>query len=239
MFQFTHPVWGATSTFSSSLSSVMFQFTHPVWGATPLPPPHRQLRGVSIHAPRVGCDKVLDYVFGGIKFQFTHPVWGATPQAHHRYAHRRVSIHAPRVGCDRGWATSRYYFGCFNSRTPCGVRQSHFKTFLIFAPVSIHAPRVGCDLHDVILLVWLALFQFTHPVWGATGVLSHAPREPRVSIHAPRVGCDYCCQEAEAMMRSFNSRTPCGVRLLIISPWIYLAMFQFTHPVWGATVFQP
>ena len=61
------------------------------------------------------------------------------------------------------------------------------------------------------------MFQFTHPVWGATaryggdaddgGVSIHAPRvgcdiidtplfeELEVSIHAPRVGCDLICLE--------------------------------------------
>ena len=39
-----------------------------------------QLRPVSIHAPRVGCDcgaPLREYRLQ--KFQFTHPVWGATP----------------------------------------------------------------------------------------------------------------------------------------------------------------
>ena len=34
MFQFTHPVWGATPVTSDSTTSRQFQFTHPVWGAT-------------------------------------------------------------------------------------------------------------------------------------------------------------------------------------------------------------
>ena len=35
---------------------VLFQFTHPVWGATLRGCSYVELEDVSIHAPRVGCD---------------------------------------------------------------------------------------------------------------------------------------------------------------------------------------
>ena len=58
VFQFTHPVWGATGELKRSQESyVQFQFTHPVWGAT---------------------SGQLSSNIGQLKFQFTHPVWGAT-----------------------------------------------------------------------------------------------------------------------------------------------------------------
>ncbi len=101
----------------------MFQFTHPVWGATYVP--YRLLipNYVSIHAPRVGCDfskyetlifpdvfqfthpvwGATDGVYAmsvGEAFQFTHPVWGATWGLARRDVGIKVSIHAPRVGCD-------------------------------------------------------------------------------------------------------------------------------------------
>ena len=57
LFQFTHPVWGATVGIIASVRSIlMFQFTHPVWGAT-------QQQEQAPATP---------------EFQFTHPVWGAT-----------------------------------------------------------------------------------------------------------------------------------------------------------------
>ncbi len=56
-----------------------FQFTHPVWGATSYATIIRRCRNVSIHAPRVGCDLDARRRLKTIrKFQFTHPVWGAT-----------------------------------------------------------------------------------------------------------------------------------------------------------------
>ena len=42
---------------------------------------------VSIHAPRVGCDKLAPDLLGAIAvFQFTHPVWGATVESYVVYA---------------------------------------------------------------------------------------------------------------------------------------------------------
>ena len=73
-FQFTHPVWGATTGFAGGLRVIQFQFTHPVWGATA----SKMLQGFSI------------------KFQFTHPVWGATvAQGCGTYANERFNSRTP------------------------------------------------------------------------------------------------------------------------------------------------
>ena len=79
VFQFTHPVWGATDVLSQIMYTSRsfnsrtpcgvrqiegreldvtrpFQFTHPVWGATVSAGAGSIFTGVSIHAPRVGCD---------------------------------------------------------------------------------------------------------------------------------------------------------------------------------------
>ena len=124
-----------------------FQFTHPVWGATSMRP------------------------VGGLtpKFQSTHPVWGATP----------IASKAACTGQS------------FNSRTPCGVRRQR-----------------AC--------------------------LSDA--QTQVSIHAPRVGCDLIGYLSAVILDSFNSRTPCGVRLTMLDLSEPVVTFQFTHPVWGATL---
>ena len=213
VFQFTHPVWGATAGVVAFDGHGGFQFTHPVWGAT-----RGWTRGtadgrVSIHAPRVGCDISLPSRGDASQpFQFTHPVWGATSLSGacgspHCFNSRTpcgvrpllsrsacgslpVSIHAPRVGCDSACVRSSLRSPSFNSRTPCGVRPTFQKSKRKWIEVSIHAPRVGCD-----------------------GFCKTGTIRERVSIHAPRVGCD-------------TSRGD-------VSPVEY--MFQFTHPVWGAT----
>ena len=77
-----------------------FQSTHPVWGATLGLSIIGSIFGISIHAPRVGCDSKLG-------------IW---------YDQLKISIHAPRVGCDDR-RKYRHFRNCyFNPRTPCGVR---------------------------------------------------------------------------------------------------------------------
>ena len=102
--------------------------------------------GVSIHAPRVGRDYILEYKSGIEElFQSTRPVWGATERAERARTESRVSIHAPRVG--RDWA---YH--------PPGTQRI----------VSIHAPRVGRDSGNREYAGDFYEFQSTRPVWGAT-----------------------------------------------------------------------
>ena len=101
----------------------------------------------------------------------------------------------------------------FNSRTPCGVRPAD----CITAPPLAYSfnSRTPCGVR-------LSCF------------LSIGPGRD-VSIHAPRVGCDRLVQKQASINLSFNSRTPCGVRQSLHLSNIFLSLFQFTHPVWGAT----
>ena len=103
--------------------------------------------------------------------------------------------------------------GCFNSRTPGGVRRMR---------ACRSDPR--------------ALFQFTHPGRGATQIdITIRPRR-RVSIHAPREGCDCISICKVFLYLGFNSRTPGGVRQKVFVPYVnYYEVFQFTHPGRGAT----
>ena len=79
-----------------------------------------------------------------------------------------VSIHAPRAGCD--------------IRVNKGER--------VLTSVSIHAPRAGCDASADNDISRAFVFQFTHPVRGATSVHLLTLALGGVSIHAPRAGCD-------------------------------------------------
>ena len=56
VFQSTHPVRGATRPAAPVLRACLFQSTHPVRGAIGGIAGRRALRGISIHAPREGCD---------------------------------------------------------------------------------------------------------------------------------------------------------------------------------------
>ena len=167
-----------------------FQSTHPGWGAT------SGARG------RLNC---------GV-FQSTHPGWGATADSTASTRVARVSIHAPRVGCDKAARVGGSIVGCFNPRTPGGVRHPFLRGL---------SPSVE--------------FQSTHPGWGATNLTRGLVAQLQVSIHAPRVGCDKVrasglqtptlfqsthpgwgatCKVAppRGFLESFNPRTPGGVR---------------------------
>ena len=163
-----------------------------MWGATTYRANSHNHAGISIHAPRVGCDNSASLMGSPpAKFQSTHPVWGATKAEDGLQPCLLISIHAPRVGCDtarsRRWPIRTKNF---NPRTPCGVRLE-----------IQHGSGDG------------ALFQSTHPVWGATSPPQRSP--------GPAV--------------DFNPRTPCGVRRRILPSCTLYRRFQSTHPVWGAT----
>ena len=147
-FQSTHPVWGATGwACSSSKMMAEFQSTHPVWGATVPVGEGGGVSGISIHAPRVGCDDLGKDLVDGKD---------------------TISIHAPRVGCDRlpvcrslvdlSFQSTHPVWGAtfgllfrppsrsiFQSTHP--VWGATVKAFhgIIRSIISIHAPRVGCD----------------------------------------------------------------------------------------------
>ena len=168
--------------------------------------------GVSIHAPRAGCDL---FCFGfptfasgfnsrtpcGVrlpcgtcyacqsKFQFTHPVRGATSSTDFVFNRMYVSIHAPRAGCD---------LKCNRQVTPLYV--------------SIHAPRAGCDQKS------------------STNTVLHIRFNSRTPCGVRHRSLYDLCRRT-----SFNSRTPCGVRRKISPLSETPAAFQFTHPVRGAT----
>ena len=57
----------------------VFQSTHPARGATGPCVDYIEDGEISIHAPREGCDNILDvYEYLGAAFQSTHPARGAT-----------------------------------------------------------------------------------------------------------------------------------------------------------------
>ena len=95
-----------------------------MWGATFVQVDAVILDGISIHAPRVGRDAIVNGILTNlddfnprapcgarriaghdqcvdVAFQSTRPVWGATMNGALDYAADMISIHAPRVGRDR------------------------------------------------------------------------------------------------------------------------------------------
>ena len=231
-FQSTRPVWGATGCTRLRLcSSTEFQSTRPVWGATVRRGDRGDGHPISIHAPRVGRDRFLDYRHKFIRrFQSTRPVWGATAVPAWWQLHTAISIHAPRAGCDAG-------------------RRGHLTSR---ASISIHAPRARCDNVRSVQGGWLPVFQSTHPVrgatmdkaaaagnnefqstrpvWGATMCTSRRRSSATISIHAPRVGRDNCiCVDIRVSLH-FNPRAPCGARRSLTATLTMLMNFNPRAP---------
>ena len=124
----------------------------------------------------------------------------------------KISIHAPLAGRDHPARRSCRVRGHFNPRAPCGVRP--------------HRPSASRTHFP---------FQSTHPLRGATRVLSIVKNKEGISIHAPLAGCDGSCASTRNWKSGFqsthplrgatrgmagrlvghfhfNPRTPCGVR---------------------------
>ena len=171
----------------------VFQSTHPARGATERGRALSVAVGISIHAPREGCDPRMVRSASQLSlFQSTHPARGATFILPVFAGWHNISIHAPREGCDGtppGSSSGRSDFnprtprgvrphgvlqrracrGDFNPRTPRGVRRAADAPTPPTLRISIHAPREGCDCE------WVTRngkiyqeFQSTHPARGAT-----------------------------------------------------------------------
>ena len=143
-------------------------------------------------------------------------MWGATKNRRKALNRPQFQSTHPVWGATSGQILTLAIHENFNPRTPCGVRLVGLSFVLPNIVISIHAPRVGCDLR------WF-------PIPDDDNISIHAPRvgcddvpvalwvDHRISIHAPRVGCDH------------GRHSP-----------IQLAdEFQSTHPVWGATWYEP
>ena len=102
---------------------------------------------------------------------------------------------------------------CFNPRTPCGVRPSARNRRRSYGG-----------------------FQSTHSLRSATGKCSYISPQHTVSIHALLAECDCLTPCTLSTYKSFNPRTPCGVRQASFRKGSPLLMFQSTHSLRSATM---
>ena len=145
-------------------------------------------------------------------FQSTHPSRGATFERIEERRRLFVSIHAPLAGCDANGSSRALSRGCFNPRTPRGVRHTGaYRSVFVFAFQSTHpsrgatwprrasesgrrgfnprTPRGVRHLYVLTVLLYIK-FQSTHPSRGATFDDGKDAILVEVSIHAPLAGCD-------------------------------------------------
>ena len=106
----------------------------------------------------------------------------------------------------------RKQYKCFNPRTPCGVRQM--------------GVRLG---------IRRVLFQSTHSLRSATALADMDMVHMWVSIHALLAECDGQPPEMRTLTKSFNPRTPCGVRQNERQNTGTVFVFQSTHSLRSAT----
>ena len=192
----------------------VFQSTHPVRGATrdsKLPPAAPS--GISIHAPRAGCDQETPKTPDTTQISIHAPRAGCDirhPQ--HHPGVKDISIHAPRAGCDAPHVPQCRRARHFNPRTPCGVRHGTGQAAGVTAIFQSTHPVRGATQSKLARLKVIREFQSTHPVRGATHIAEKLDRPSgfqsthpvrgatkilrgfagyrRISIHAPRAGCD-------------------------------------------------
>ena len=123
------------------------------------------------------------------QFQSTHSLRSATNAGAPLRKRVWVSIHALLAECDRIRRPASRLYSSFNPRTPCGVRPR--------GSLGMRCPR---------------LFQSTHSLRSATTSLVPSATVPGVSIHALLAECDSLAGGVVKSQKSFNPRTPCGVR---------------------------
>ena len=123
MFQFTHPLRGATQGYFYCDVRFRVSIHAPLAGCDALPQCTPSLGAVSIHAPLAGCDVTVSiHMIGVTSFNSRTPC-GVRQDFIKRIKDLEcVSIHAPLAGCDGQGGRGLLFISSFNSRTPCGVR---------------------------------------------------------------------------------------------------------------------
>ncbi len=104
------------------------------------------LLSISIHAPRVGRDLVVQIDRAVLSlFQSTRPVWGATQLSYRRDRTGKFQSTRPVWGATLSHSVDLQIWGNFNPRAPCGARHQGEGISPLPLLISIHAPRVGRD----------------------------------------------------------------------------------------------
>ena len=121
-----------------------FQSTRPVWGATYASGSVRNIYLISIHAPRMGRDKVY-YCHPYSAYISIHaPRMGRDGVGFTDNMGGVISIHAPRMGRDGAHSEFADDHSYFNPRAPYGARRTlgvHAATASYFNPRAPYGAR--------------------------------------------------------------------------------------------------
>ena len=125
---------------------------------------------LSILATRVGCDsREPDVAADGKIFNSRNPHGlrlSATPGCNIANVFNSRNPHGLRL---QGKAHPRFARCPFNSRSPYGLRHIQRPVCITACHISILATRVGCDESPIWTRPSFDNFQFSQPVWVATG----------------------------------------------------------------------
>ena len=167
-----------------------FQSTHSLRSATRYSGCLCQGKKVSIHALLAECDQPwITSRPASCSFQSTHSLRSATLPGHMREPSTGVSIHALLAECDIALWSACSAVGCFNPRTPCGVRREG-NAGAYDRPC--FNPRTPCGVRPSAFCrgVWTVSFQSTHSLRSATLRGVEDISDGVVSIHALLAECD-------------------------------------------------
>ena len=199
--------------------------------------PRRAPRMISIHAPRMGSDRVRPRCRGllgdfnprspdgerpcvlawqppCLRISIHAPRMGSDRDTLQYRLFATISIHAPRMGSDPLWYTRLSPCSYFNPRSPDGERLSCVRDNAAYIDISIHAPRMGSDRARARRPQLMAGY--------------FNPRSP--DGERPRPG-----RTRPGRIPYFNPRSPDGERPTIPITATALYTFQSTLPGWGAT----
>ncbi len=101
--------------------------------------------------------------------------------------------------------------------------------------ISTHAPHAECDFSRWRRITGWVGFQLTHPTRSATLLKTGHTQQIQISTHAPHAECDGGNNTRTPNLQDFNSRTPRGVRPLLVASFFPVLLFQLTHPTRSAT----
>ena len=214
LFQSTHSLRSATLAHSGHRKRAVFQSTHSLRSATTADRLAQMVCDVSIHALLAECDILLHIRLGWPLQSFN-----------------------PRTPC----GVRLFLFPC--TRTPTQFQSTHSLRSATqknarlgqLEQVSIHALLAECDTETGEWSCSQLRFQSTHSLRSATEMDRRLYDKVAVSIHALLAECDQNHVNTGKRKRSFNPRTPCGVRRIILPCGTRRKMFQSTHSLRSAT----